>query len=91
MFKLVNNMEIVNFSKRLNYSLNTMPDSKRYNLRRNSKNLVRENIRNFSQRFDYFTNRVVSVWNKLPEEIKKKRKEKVQLVLASLKLRLTFG
>ena len=54
MFKLVNNMEIVNFSKDLNYSLNNRPDSKRYNLRRNSKNLVRERVRNCSQRFNYF-------------------------------------
>ena len=69
MFKLVNNMKIVNFSKRLNYSLITRFDSNRYNLRKKSKNLFREKVRNCSQRFNFFPNRVVSVWNKFPEEI----------------------
>ncbi len=31
--------------------------------------LRREQVKNCDQRFNFFTNRVAGVWNKLPEEI----------------------
>ena len=68
MFKLVNKMELVNFKKGINYNTNNFGDSRKYNLRRHSKTLVREKIRNCNSRFNFFTNRIVNHWNQLPQE-----------------------
>ncbi|RNA29349.1 hypothetical protein BpHYR1_032046 [Brachionus plicatilis] len=58
MFKLVNNMEIMNFKKGTNYNLNTRSGSKKNNLTRNSKNLERERtlIPNFTIPKNFFKN-----------------------------------
>ena len=68
MFKLVNKMELVNFKKGINYNTKNFGDSIKYNLRRHSKALVREKIRNCNSRFNFFTNIIVNHWNQLPQE-----------------------
>ena len=69
MFKIVNGIEIVNFTNGINYSSNTKIDNRRYELRRHRQNLTRELVRSCVPRFNFFINRVVNDWNKLPEEI----------------------
>ena len=49
--------------------MNARPEGRRYDLRRHSQSLMREQVKNCLPRFNFFTNRIVSKWNKLPEEI----------------------
>ena len=65
MFKLNNKIELVEFNNGLTYG----QSGQVYGLRRHSKTLRREQIKNCSSRFHFFTNRVVNIWNQLPEEI----------------------
>ena len=66
MYKLVNNLESVNFVNGLNFSSSRLGS---YNLRRHNKTIHREKVKNCLPRFNFFTNRIVNEWNKLPEEI----------------------
>ena len=65
LFKLNNKIELVEFNNGLTYG----QSGQVYGLRRHSKTLRREQIKNCSSRFHFFTNRVVNIWNQLPEEI----------------------
>ena len=41
----------------------------RYYLRRNSQGLTREQVKSYLPRLNFFKNRVVNDWNKLPREV----------------------
>ena len=65
MFKIMNKIECVKFEKGINFS----HSGQFYNLRRHSKTLCREQVKNCPPRFHFLTNRVANVWNGLPEEV----------------------
>ena len=69
MYKVANKYEHVEFNKGINYSLNTKSVDRRYELRRNCHCLTREQVKNCLPRFNFFTNRIVNVWIKLPEDV----------------------
>ena len=65
LFKLNNKIGLVEFKKGLIFG----QSGQVYDLRRHSKTLRREQIKNCSSHFHFFTNRVVNIWNQLPEGI----------------------
>ena len=65
MYKIINKIEIVKFTNGVNFS----EGDRVYNLRRHSKTLRRELVKNCPFRFNFLVNRVANVWNKLPEEV----------------------
>ena len=69
MFKVTNKIEDVNFINGINYNKHNFGESRRYNLRRHDQILIREKVKNCNSRFNFFTNRIVNVWNQLPKEV----------------------
>ena len=69
MYKLVNKLEALNLVNGLNFSLVANTGRSNYNLRRHSKTIHREQVKNCLPRFHFFINRVVNCWNQLPKEV----------------------
>ncbi|CAF1033445.1 unnamed protein product [Brachionus calyciflorus] len=62
-FKIINGYENVKFKNVFNYSISN------YSNRRNKYKLTKENNKNCRARENFFTNRVVNNWNKLPNDV----------------------
>jgi len=62
-FKILKEYEKVILNKGINYSISN------YSNRRNVFKLTKELIKNCTPRSNFFTNRIVNVWNKLPNEV----------------------
>ena len=69
MYKIVNNLEKVTFKNGLNFSSSAVPSIRIFNLKRHSKMLHRERVRNCLPRFNFLVNRVVNSWNSLPTDV----------------------
>ena len=65
MYKIINKLEKIKLVNGVNFSDRVQG----YNLRRNSRNLHRELVKNCPSRFNFLVNRVVNVWNELPEVV----------------------
>lgn len=65
MYKITNKIEKIKLVNGVNFSVRAQG----YNLRRHSKNLHRELVKNCPSRFNFLVNRVANVWNELPEEV----------------------
>jgi len=65
MFKIINNFEKVNLVN--DVVLNN--GNRNYNLRSHNRTIYREKMKYFQPRFNFLTNRVTTIWNKLPTEI----------------------
>ena len=63
-FKILNGFEVVNFRNESNLTRNKV-----YNLRRHNRCMVKENVKNCMQRYYFLTNRVVNMWNSLPQSV----------------------
>ncbi|CAF0783566.1 unnamed protein product [Brachionus calyciflorus] len=62
-FKIINGYENVKFKNGINFSISN------YSNRRNKYKLTKENNKNCRARENFFTNRVVNNWNKLPNDV----------------------
>jgi hypothetical protein len=69
MFKIVNKLEKVNFVNGINYGRNAKLETRRYDLRSHTKTIHRDKSGHCRPRFNFFTNRVASMWNKLPDDV----------------------
>ena len=61
-FKISTGIDRISFDNPQVYA----PSIDKYNLRGHYLRLERQRVKNCQERFNFFTNRIVNVWNKLP-------------------------
>ena len=68
MYKINNRSEEINWHRPLSYTSSLSASGPAKNIRGNSYRPKRELVKNCTQRSNFFTNRIVSKWNELPNE-----------------------